>query len=68
MDLFPSLQIWSFIFKKIYNVIQTQFDKNIKVLQSDSGGEYIFGDFYFFLFDKGIIHKTMPPIPYNKME
>eukprot|EP00268_Persea_americana_P066503 TRINITY_DN9065_c0_g1_i14.p1 TRINITY_DN9065_c0_g1~~TRINITY_DN9065_c0_g1_i14.p1 ORF type:complete len:150 (-),score=25.82 TRINITY_DN9065_c0_g1_i14:419-826(-) len=43
---------------------QTQFKKAIKILTSDSGGEYISHDFSAFLSDKGILHqKSCPHTP-----
>ena len=51
-------------FQKIYNMIHTQFGKSIKNIQSDSWGEYIFGEFSTFLSEKGIIHqKSCPHTP-----
>ena len=51
-------------FKTFYNLVQTQFNKNIKVIRSDFGGEYISGDFSSFLTKNGIIHqKSCPHTP-----
>lgn len=42
----------------------TQFQKSIKILRSDSGGEYVSTEFSSFLFVKGIIHqKSCPHTP-----
>lgn len=44
-------------FKKLHAVVETQFDKNIKVLRFDSREEYLYDDFSSFLLEKGIIHQ-----------
>ena len=45
------------IFQRFYNVVQTQFKKAIKILKSNSGGEFMSHDFSAFLSDKGILHQ-----------
>ena len=42
-------------------MVQTQLQKAIKILRSDSGGEYMSHDFSTFLSDKGILHKKSCP-------
>ena len=52
------------LFQKFYNMVHTQFQKAIKILRSDSGGEYMSHDFSAFLSDKGILHqKSCPHTP-----
>lgn len=49
------------VFKYFYAMVRTQFEKNIKILRTDSGGEYISKDFEHFLATEGVIHqKTCP--------
>ena len=42
-------------FKKIWVEAEKQLDKNIKLLRSNRGGEYLSGDFDKFLLDNGIL-------------
>lgn len=42
-------------------MMHKQFKKNIKIIQLDSGGEYMSTEFSSFLFDKGIIHQKYYP-------
>ena len=52
------------IFQQFYNMVSTQFQKQIKILRLDSGGEYMSSEFSSFLSDKGIIHqKSCPHTP-----
>ena len=45
-------------------MVSTQFQKTIKILRSDSGGEYTSKEFTSFLSDKGILHqKSCPHTP-----
>jgi hypothetical protein len=41
--------------KRFLTLLETQFSTNIKVLRSDSGGEYMSNEFQDFLQSKGII-------------
>lgn len=42
----------------------TQFGKSIKMIQSDSGEEFISGEIFTFLSEKGILHrKSFPHTP-----
>ena len=57
------------MFQKFCNMVSTQFQKSIKVLRSDSRGEYTSTEFQNFLAEKGIIHKkNLVPTHHNKME
>lgn len=49
------------IFKSIFAYIETQFSTLIKVLRSDSSGEYMSHDFLNFLFENGIISQRSCP-------
>lgn len=49
-------------------MMHNQFKKNIKVIQLDSGGEYMSTEFSSFLYDKGIIHQKSYPHTLNRME
>lgn len=51
----------STIFKSFYHMIQNQYSLPIKVLRSDSGGEYINLELSEFLQEKGILHETTCP-------
>ncbi|GJS60511.1 putative RNA-directed DNA polymerase [Tanacetum coccineum] len=42
-----------------YNLIKTQFKKNIKVFRSDNGTEFVNQQFYGFCESNGIIHQTL---------
>jgi transposase InsO family protein len=47
---------------KIYKAeVETQFEKKIKRLRSDRGGEYFSNDFDLFCAEHGIIHERTPP-------
>jgi len=50
-----------FIFKKFLAYVETQFSKCIKILRSDSGGEYMSYEFNNFLLEKGIISQRSCP-------
>lgn len=49
------------VFKYLQAMVQTQFNKKIKILRTDSGGEYISTEFNHFLSAEGIIHQTSCP-------
>jgi glycosyltransferase involved in cell wall biosynthesis len=52
------------IFKSFFVYIETQFSIGIKVLRSDSGGEYMSHEFHNFLQQKGIVsHRSCPYTP-----
>eukprot|EP00268_Persea_americana_P063208 TRINITY_DN8175_c0_g1_i7.p1 TRINITY_DN8175_c0_g1~~TRINITY_DN8175_c0_g1_i7.p1 ORF type:complete len:107 (-),score=6.52 TRINITY_DN8175_c0_g1_i7:1366-1686(-) len=52
------------IFQNFHYMVSTQFQKSIKILRSDSGGEYVSTEFSSFLSNKGIIHqKSCPHTP-----
>jgi len=52
------------VFKTFLAYIETQFSTGIKVLRSDSGGEYMSRDFHELLLQKGIIsHRSCPYTP-----
>lgn len=46
------------IFKKIYNIVQTQFNTKIKMVRSDNGREYFSKTLNNFFAEKGIIHQS----------
>jgi hypothetical protein len=47
---------------KIYKAeVENQFEKKIKCLRSDRGGEYFLNEFSKFCTVHGIIHERMPP-------
>jgi Integrase core domain len=45
-------------FQNFTNMIETQFNKNIKILRTDNGTKYINQNFSSFLHKKRIIHQT----------
>ena len=45
-------------FSSFYNLIQTQFQKTIKILRSDNGGEFVNSSMKKFFQEKGLIHQT----------
>jgi transposase InsO family protein len=49
------------VFKYFVAMIENQFQKTIKVLRSDSGGEYTSNEFQTFLLEKGISHERSCP-------
>ena len=49
------------VFKKFVAYIETQFSSKIKVLRSDSGGEYMSHEFHDFLQQKGIVSERSCP-------
>ena len=54
-------------FVSFYNLIQTQLQKQIQVLKSDNGGEFINNAMKQFFRDKGLIHQNnMSPYPATK--
>jgi IS30 family transposase len=46
------------IFKNFYTMVQTQFQKNIQILQSDNGREYFKNMLSQFFLEKGIVHQS----------
>ncbi|KAJ9559500.1 hypothetical protein OSB04_004660 [Centaurea solstitialis] len=48
-------------FDVFYNMIQTQFQKNIQIFRSDNGGEFVNSEMKSFFQTKGIIHQTTCP-------
>ena len=48
-------------FKVFKNEVQNQLGKNIKILRSDRGGEYLSQEFIDHLRDCGIISQLTPP-------
>ena len=55
------------VFKTFVAYIETQFSSNIKVLRSDSGGEYMSSEFHDFLQQKGIVSNVLVLIHLSKM-
>jgi len=55
------------IFKKFLAYVETQFSTCIKILRSDSGGEYMSHEFNNFLLEKGIVSQRFAHIRHNKM-
>lgn len=52
------------VFKSFFAYIETQFSTGIKVLRSDSGGEYMSHEFHDFLQQKCIVsHRSCPYTP-----
>jgi transposase InsO family protein len=52
------------VFKSFFAYIETQLSTGIKVLRSDSGGEYMSHEFHDFLQQKGIVsHRSCPCTP-----
>ena len=49
------------VFKVFLTLVETQFFAKIKILQSDSGGEYMSNEFQFFLQSHGIISQRSCP-------
>ena len=49
------------VFKALLALVETQFSAKIKILQSDSGGEYMSNEFQFFLQSHGIISQRSCP-------
>jgi len=49
------------VFRLFYQMILTQFDRTIKVVRSDNGGEYFKRELNDFFHSKGIIHQTSCP-------
>lgn len=48
-------------FINFHNYVNTQFEKNIRVFQSDGGGEFIGHQFQNYLLDNGIVHQMSCP-------
>lgn len=48
-------------FQKFYNIVHSRFDKNIKIVRSDSKGEYMEGNVSSYLLEKGVVHKKSCP-------
>lgn len=49
------------VFQRFLALLETQFSASIKILQSDSGGEYMSNEFQTFLQSKGIISQRSCP-------
>nr|XP_043615735.1 uncharacterized protein LOC122587627 [Erigeron canadensis] len=60
--------VWIFLLKgkeeifesivSFYNLLQTQFDKKVKIFRSDNGSEFINQKMSYFTREKGIVHQT----------
>ena len=50
-----------FVFQKFVAYVETQFSSRIKVLRSNSGGEYMSHEFHDFLQNKGIVSQRSCP-------
>jgi hypothetical protein len=48
-------------FKNFHSMIKNQFNSNIKIFRSDSGGEYLSNQFKVYLEDHGVIHQRSCP-------
>ena len=48
-------------FGVFYNMVQTQFQKNIQIFRSDNSGEFVNSEMKSFFQTKGIIHQTTCP-------
>jgi transposase InsO family protein len=48
----------SYVFKSFFNMVQNQFNKNVKILRSDNGGEFVNRTLRELFHLKGIIHET----------
>ena len=48
-------------FKEYQCMIEKQTEKDIKVLRSDRGGEYLYSEFFDHLKSKGILSEWTPP-------
>ena len=48
-------------FKEYQSMVEKQTGKNIKILRSDHGGEYLSTEFLDYLRDKGILSEWTPP-------
>lgn len=46
------------MFKSFHKTVDVQFEKKIKVLRSDNGGEYVSQEFHMYLNDSGIEFQT----------
>ena len=55
-------------FVKFHKMILTQFQKQIRILQSDNGGEYVNHRMQNYLPQNGLIHQTSYPNTPKKME
>ncbi|MCH85090.1 copia-type polyprotein, partial [Trifolium medium] len=49
------------VFKKFKSMAEKQSDHKLKVLKTDGGGEYMYGEFTKFCEAEGIIHEVIPP-------
>ena len=49
------------VFKTFLAYVETQFAATVKVLRSDSGGEYMSNEFHVFLNQKGILSQRSCP-------
>ena len=50
------------LFIDFVTAVQTQYDRRVKILRSDRGGEYVNETLATFLQQKGIIHQTTAPM------
>ena len=55
-----SLKLWKSS-NKLWVEMKKQLDKNIKLLQSDRDGDYLFGYFNKYLFDNGMLSQLSEP-------
>lgn len=46
------------MFKMFYKTIELKFDKKIKALWPENGGEYVSQEFHFYLIENGIESQT----------
>lgn len=46
------------LLKKFCSMVKTQFDKDVKVIQSDNVGEFVSDAIKKFYVEKGIVHQT----------
>ena len=46
------------VFQNYYKMVKTQFEREIKVVRSDNGTEYVNNTLQEFFKEKGILHET----------
>ena len=46
------------VFRAFYEMVQNQFETNVKFLRSDNGGEFVNSNLREFFIEKGVIHET----------
>ena len=49
------------VFQQFIAYVETQFSSSIKILRSNSGGDYMSGEFHAFLQQKGIVSQHSCP-------